>query len=156
MLSTTLPPPLGMTNRTKPVLYPTIQHVVIILYTKYELSILHSCGNIFDEKCREKEKMDKYREEQTGESWFSIPQCNKSFLISYKTLTFYLKRLLRNLLRKLTVLAAWKETKNEQIYGRTNMTKLVLYPMIQLVVVVLYPKYEISILYSCGDIFNEK
>ena len=27
-----------------------------ILYIKYELSILNSCGDIFDEKCREKEK----------------------------------------------------------------------------------------------------
>ena len=26
------------------------------LYTKYELSVLYSCGDIFDEKYREKEK----------------------------------------------------------------------------------------------------
>ena len=35
----------------------------VILYTKYELSILHSCGDIFDEKCGEKEKKEIYREE---------------------------------------------------------------------------------------------
>ena len=45
----------GTTNRTKPVLYPTIQLVIVMLYTKYELSILYSCGDIFDQKCRQKE-----------------------------------------------------------------------------------------------------
>ena len=35
--------------------HPTIQFVVVILFTKYELSILYSCGDIFDENCREKE-----------------------------------------------------------------------------------------------------
>ena len=38
-------------------IYPTIQLVIVILYAKYELSILYSCGDIFDEKCREKEKL---------------------------------------------------------------------------------------------------
>ena len=50
-------------NRTKPVIYPTIQHVAVIQYTKYELSILYSCGDIFDEKYGEKEKKDIYKEE---------------------------------------------------------------------------------------------
>ena len=35
------------------------------------------------------------------------------------------------------------------------MTKLVIYCMIQLVAVILYTKYELSILYSCGDIFDK-
>ena len=33
-----------------------LQLVVVNLYTKFEVSILHSCGDIFDEKSGEKEK----------------------------------------------------------------------------------------------------
>ena len=48
-----------------------------------------------------------------------------------------------------------KEKKREQIQIRTNKRKLVLYPTIQFVAVILYTKYELSILYSCGDIFDK-
>ena len=67
-------------NKRKLVLYPTIQ-LVVILYTKYELSILYSCGDIFDKKCGEKEKRTYTRKKKTGECWFSIPRCNKSLSI---------------------------------------------------------------------------
>ena len=40
----------GRTNRRMPICNPTIQHVVVDLYTKYEVSILNGCGDIFDEK----------------------------------------------------------------------------------------------------------
>ena len=40
----------GRTNRTMPICNPTIQLVVVDLYTKYEVSILNGCGDIFDEK----------------------------------------------------------------------------------------------------------
>ena len=40
----------GRTNRRMPICNPTIQLVVVNLYTKYEVSILNDCGNIFDEK----------------------------------------------------------------------------------------------------------
>ena len=40
----------GRTNRRMPICNPTIQLVVVDLYTKYEVSILNSCGDIFDEK----------------------------------------------------------------------------------------------------------
>ena len=46
--------------------------------------------------------------------------------------------------------------KKEQIKGRTNRRKLILNPTIQLVVVNLYTKYEVSIFNGCGDIFDEK
>ena len=46
--------------------------------------------------------------------------------------------------------------KKEQIQGRTNRRTPIFNPMIQLVVVNLYTKYEISILNGCGDIFDEK
>ena len=48
-------------------------------YTKYELSILYSCGDIFDEKCREKEKwinIGKNKREKAGsQSHDAISHC---------------------------------------------------------------------------------
>ena len=46
--------------------------------------------------------------------------------------------------------------KTEKIQGRTNRRRPIFNPMIQLVVVNLYTKYEVSILNGCGDIFDEK
>ena len=46
--------------------------------------------------------------------------------------------------------------KKEQIYGRTNRRRPIFNPMIQIVVVNLYTKFEVSILNGCGDIFDEK
>ena len=40
----------GRTNRRMPICNPTIEFVVVDLYTKYEVSILNGCGDIFDEK----------------------------------------------------------------------------------------------------------
>ena len=40
----------GRTNRRMPICNPTIQLVVVDLYTTYEVSILNGCGDIFDEK----------------------------------------------------------------------------------------------------------
>ena len=39
-----------------PICNPTIQLVLVDLYTKYEVSILNGCGDIFDEKSGKKEK----------------------------------------------------------------------------------------------------
>ena len=39
-----------------PICNLTIQLVVANLYTKFEVSILNGCGDIFDEKSGEKEK----------------------------------------------------------------------------------------------------
>ena len=46
----------GRTNRRVPICNPMIQLVVVDLYTKYEVSILNGCGDIFDEKFGKKEK----------------------------------------------------------------------------------------------------
>ena len=46
----------GTTNRRRPIFNPTIQLVVVNLYTKFEVSILNSCGDILDEKSGEKDK----------------------------------------------------------------------------------------------------
>ena len=40
----------------RPIFDPTIQLVVVNLYTTFESSILNCCGDIFDEKSAEKEK----------------------------------------------------------------------------------------------------
>ena len=40
----------GRASRRMPICNPTIQLVVVDLYTKYEVSILNGCGDIFDEK----------------------------------------------------------------------------------------------------------
>ena len=45
--------------------------------------------------------------------------------------------------------------KKAQIQGRTNRRMPIFNPTIQLLVVNLYTKYEVSILNGCGDIFNE-
>ena len=49
-----------------------------------------------------------------------------------------------------------KRQKKEQIQGRTNRRRLIFNSIIQLVVVSLYTKFEISILNGCGDTFDKK
>ena len=46
--------------------------------------------------------------------------------------------------------------KKEQIKGRTNRSRPIFNSTIQLVVVYLNTKYEVSIFNGCGDIFDEK
>ena len=46
----------GTTNRRMSVFNPTLLPVVVNLYTKFEVSILNGCDDIFDEKSGEKEK----------------------------------------------------------------------------------------------------
>ena len=46
----------GRTNRRRPIFNPTIQLVVVNLYTKFEVSILNDCGDIFDEKALRKDR----------------------------------------------------------------------------------------------------
>ena len=54
-----------------PICNLTIQLVAANLYTKFEVSILNSCGDIFDEKSGERNQ-NKYREEQNRR----MPICN--------------------------------------------------------------------------------
>ena len=60
--------------------------VILNQYTKFEVSILNGCGVIFDKKSGEKEKRNKYKEEQIGECPFAIPQYNLSLQISIPNL----------------------------------------------------------------------
>ena len=75
----------GRTNRRSPIFNSTIQLVVVNLYTKFEVSILNGCGDIFDEKSGKKEKR---REEQIGECLFAISQYNLSLRTSIPNFKF--------------------------------------------------------------------
>ena len=57
---------------------------------------------------------------------------------------------------KISLTKNLERKKKEQIQGRTNRRRLIFNPTLQLVVVNLYTKSEISILNGCGDIFDEK
>ena len=46
----------GRTNRRRPIFNSITQLIVVNMYTEFEVSILYSCGDIFDEKCREIEE----------------------------------------------------------------------------------------------------
>ena len=86
-----------------------------------------------------------------GEGPFSIPQYNMSLWIcipnlKFLSLTIVEISLTKNLERK----------KKEQTQGRTNRRMPICNPTIQLAVVNLYTKYEVSILNGCGDIFDKK
>ena len=59
------------TNRRMPICNPTIQRVVVDLYTKYEVSIFNGCGDIFDEKFGKKKK-----EQTKGITNRRMPICN--------------------------------------------------------------------------------
>ena len=54
----------GRTNRRRPIFNSTIQLVVVNLYTKFEVSILNGCGDIFDEKSGKKIKEEKNKQEK--------------------------------------------------------------------------------------------
>ena len=61
----------GRTNRRMPICNPTIQLVVVDLYTKFEVSISNRCGDIFDEKLERKKK-----EQTKGRTNRRMPICN--------------------------------------------------------------------------------
>ena len=69
---------VGKNKRRRPILNPTMQLVVVNLYTKFEVSILNGCGDISLTNNLERKKKDKYREEQIGEGPFAIPRYNLS------------------------------------------------------------------------------
>ena len=75
----------GRTNRNRPIFNSMIQLVVVNLYTKFEVSSLNGCGDIFDKKSGKKEKE---REEQIGECLFAISQYTLSLRTSITNLKF--------------------------------------------------------------------
>ena len=67
---------------------PTLQLVIVNLYTKFEVSILNSCGDLFDEKIWRERKGNKYKEEQIGGCPFAIPKYSLSLQTSIPSLKF--------------------------------------------------------------------
>ena len=126
----------GRTNRTKPVIYPTIQLIIVIPYTKYELSILCSCGDISDEKYEEKEKWMNIRKNKQENAGSQSHDATSHYQFTYKILTVYLEKLLRNLLLKIAVVTAWRERKdnkyNKEQTGRSQLS---------------IPQYNLSLLF---------
>ena len=114
----------GRISRRRLVCNPTIQHVIINLYTKYDSSSLQGCGEIFDEKVlRNYGRTDGRTDGMTDRCKPVYPPLFQSGGI---------------------------------IKGRTNRRRPIFNPRIQLVVVNLYTRFEVSILNGCGDIFDEK
>ena len=95
--------------------------------------------------------MNIYRQEQTGEGCFSTSQYNLSLSICIQNMNFLCYTVVEIFLTK-----NMERKKKEQIQRRTNRRWLILYPMIQLAIVNLYTKYEVSISNSLRDIFDEK
>ena len=62
----------GRTNRRRPIFNPTIQLVIVNLYTKFEVSILNGCGDIFDEKSGKKEKGTNTRKNKQEKAHFQF------------------------------------------------------------------------------------
>ena len=58
-----------------------LQLVIVNLYTKFKVSILNGCGDIFRKSWRERKK-NKYKEEQIGECPFAFPKYNLLLRIS--------------------------------------------------------------------------
>ena len=65
---------------------PTLLPVIVNQYTKFEVSFLNGCGDIFDKKVWRERKRNKYKEEQIVECPFAIPQYNLSLQISISIL----------------------------------------------------------------------
>ena len=57
---------------------------------------------------------------------------------------------------EISLTKSYERKKKEQIYGRTYTRRPIFNPRIQLVVVNLYAKFEVSIINGCGDNFDEK
>ena len=70
-----------------------IQLVVVDLYTKFEVSILNSCGDIFDEKSGEKEKITYIGKNKQEKVHFQFHDTTCRCEPVYQILSFYLKRL---------------------------------------------------------------
>ena len=91
--------------------------------------------------------MNIYREEQTREGQFSIPPYNLSLSTCIQNMNF-----LSYTIVKISLMKDMERKKKEQKQRRTNRRQPILNPTIQLVIV---NKFEGSIIYGVGDIFEE-
>ena len=76
----------GRTNRRMSICNPTIQLVVVDLYTKYEVSIFNGCGDILDEKVLRNYGRTDGRTDGTTDRWKPVyPPLFQSAGIKTKT-----------------------------------------------------------------------
>ena len=87
----------GKTNRRRTIFNSMLQLVIVNLYTKFEVSILKGCGDIFDEKSGKKEKGTYTRKNKQEKAHFQSHDTTCRCEPVYQILSFYLKRLWRNL-----------------------------------------------------------
>ena len=95
----------------------------------------------------ERQKKGKHKEEQIGESPFAIPRYNLSLWTCIPNMKF-----LSETVVEISLTNNLERKKKGQTQGRTNRRMPIYNPTIQLVLVDLYTKYEVSILNGCGEI----
>ena len=98
----------GRTNRRRPIFNPKIPLVIVNLFTKYEVSILNDCGDIFNEKFGKKEK-----EQTKGRTNRRMPICNPT--IQLVVVDLYTKY-------EVTILKGCGEIFDEKVFRDYGMT----------------------------------
>ena len=83
-----------------PIFNPTIQLVVVNLYTKYEVFIFNGYGDIFDENFGKKEKGTNKRKNKSENAYLQSHDTTCCCGTVYRILSVYLKQLWRYLRRK--------------------------------------------------------
>ena len=99
-----------------PICNPTIQLVIVDLYTKYKVSIFNGCGDIFDEKFGKKEKGTNTRKNKQENAHLQSHDTTCRCGPVYQIWSFYLKWLWKYFwLQRITELR-----KDGQKEGRTE------------------------------------
>ena len=136
------------TNERMSIFKVTLQLVLVSLYTKFEVSILNGCGDIFEEKPEKKEQIQ-------GRTNRRMAICNPT--TQFVSANFHIKF-------KISILNGCGDIFDEKSRGTEKTTNIgknknrkrpIFNSTIQLVVVNLYTKFKVSILNSCGDIFDK-
>ena len=134
------------------VLNPMIKQVIINLHSKYEHSSVHSCREIFDEKCHP----SKYG---WKENWTNTRRISRRRLVPNPTIQQVIINL-RTKYENSSLHSCWEifdeifhqsmeGKKIGQIKGRISRRRLVLNPTILQVAINLHTKYEHSSLHDC-------
>ena len=126
------------------------------LYTKFEVSILNDCGNIFDEKSGEKEKGTNTRKNKL-ENALCNPTIQLVLANLYTKFEVSILKSCGDIFDEKSGETDKKKKYREEQIGKGQYRKRPIFnSTIQLVVVSLYTKFEVSILNCCGDIFDKK
>ena len=136
---------------------PTLYLVVVNLYTKFEVSILNDCGNIFDEKSGEKEKNTNTRKNKLENAHLQSRNIQLVLANLYTKFEVSILKSCGDIFDEKSGETEKKKKYREEQTGKGQYRKRPIFnSTIQLVVVNLYTKFEVSILNCCGDIFDEK